>query len=151
MIGYIYIWVSITNKIYVGQTRQRYRAERYKDFPDLWKNVKIITYQNITDEQLNYEESKRIKRYNSMIPNGYNKEPGGGVVRQPKVMLESHKQVREYFEQGLSYRDIMKIMDMSSGAVWNIKKQMDEEAQHVNGNIDYSEAKFLPIQLEFNF
>ena len=148
MIGYIYIWISITDKVYVGQTRTRKRAERYKEFPDLWKDVDIKVYQNITDEQLNNEEREFIKQYNSLVPNGYNKEPGGGVAIRQRVISKKEREVRKYFEQGFSYREIAKKVNKSNGFVSNIRNRMYEEE---NIGINSNEAKFLPIQLEFDF
>jgi len=145
MIGYIYIRTSNTGRKYVGQTRNKNRAERdNRQFDDLWIDIEIIEYSNITDEQLNNEEIQKIKEHNSMKPHGYNIEAGGGVVRK-KEIDDTEIKTRELLKQGGTIRGTAEAVDRSNGYVFGVKDRMKQEE-----NIDTSHThtpSFLPTQL----
>lgn len=98
--GYIYkIQNLINNKIYIGQTSQKYPNSRWSahkreaqngnDRP-LYRAIRkygidnfqfIIMLKNIPNDKLDYYERLWISKMNTQTPNGYNISPGGGVLR----------------------------------------------------------------------
>lgn len=108
--GYIYkIYNDVNDKIYIGQTirdiKIRWRQHLYYAkrndvshgqiiYCDMYKygvehyNIEIIKCvshddRSLLKNELNELEIKYIKKYNSLIPNGYNVSPGGSNIGSP--------------------------------------------------------------------
>jgi len=118
--GYIYkITNIITNKCYIGETKQSNPESRWKEHKNTIKNgvgcpalkdaVKKYGIENFKfeiliicfDEDRYKYEIEYIKKYNSKVPNGYNildGGPGGGF--EGKTHSEqAKKQISEYMKQ----------------------------------------------------
>jgi len=104
MTGYIYIHISPSNKAYIGQTttslEHRFNnGNNYIGSPVFWNAIQkygwdsfehrvLYTVEAESKEELikklNLLERESIKKYNSLAPNGYNVELGGGQGRVTK-------------------------------------------------------------------
>ena len=118
MIGYIYLIIDLTNwKKYVGQ--HHYHLEKldsnyhgsgtiiskiYKKRPHTLKEVYLKTC--YTQEELDEWEQYYIKFYNTLYPNGYNLQEGGGggvpCEEVRKKLSESKKNISDETRKKIS-------------------------------------------------
>lgn len=92
--GFIYKITSLSNKMYVGQTKKKVPRERWKQHCasssrcDAIKNaitkygaenMKFEVVEECADELLNDREQHWIRELNTLSPHGYNLRSGGGV------------------------------------------------------------------------
>lgn len=99
--GFIYQVLNIvSNKCYIGQSRQKVPASRWcqhrhqafvkqskaSALYDAMRSYGVESFQfnvihtDVENDALNQTEAESIKVYNSMVPNGYNIKPGGDHV-----------------------------------------------------------------------
>lgn len=110
MTGYIYCHISPSGKKYIGQTttslKHRFdNGRNYESSPIFWKAIQKYGWDNFEHlileeiicedkdkliELLNSKEREKIIEYNTLIPNGYNIELGGG---QGRVTENKKKQI----------------------------------------------------------
>lgn len=114
MTGYIYCHTSPSKKSYIGQTttslQHRYNnGNNYQSSPIFWKAIKKYGWDNFEhtviekiekddkDELikiLNEKEKEYIIKFNTLVPNGYNIDFGGG---QEKVTEAKKRQISSTF------------------------------------------------------
>ena len=110
MIGYIYCHISPSGKKYIGQTttslEHRFNnGKNYISSPVFWKAIQKYGWDNFKHlvleeiecsnkedliQLLNEKEREKIIEFNTVVPNGYNIELGGG---QGRVTIEKKKQI----------------------------------------------------------
>lgn len=153
MIGYIYLIIDLTNwKKYVGQ--HHYHLEKldsnyhgsghiirqiYKKRPHTLKEVYLKTC--YTQTELDEWEQYYIKFYDTLYPNGYNLQEGGGggvpceetrrkmSERAKNISDETRKKISESRKgKHLSEETRKKMSEVQKGRnAWNKGKQLSEE------------------------
>nr|DAQ91983.1 MAG TPA: intron associated endonuclease [Caudoviricetes sp.] len=138
-LGTIYKIVNTANnKIYIGQTINslRVRFHQHRKFalhPDkypypLYRAMslygrdifKILPIEeNIPKEQLDEKEKYYIKKFRSLVPNGYNISAGGGNQRFHPIR-EHEEEVVNLYLNGTPTKDIAKKFDVSNSTIINI-------------------------------
>lgn len=120
-----------TKLIYIGQTIQSIRSrwnshkcssKRLNTY--LYKSIRKYGIENFTIEEigganslseLNYLEKLYICKYNSLAPNGYNLQEGGGNARHNKETIEKmSKKISHYFKHNKHSRSI-EVYDIETG------------------------------------
>lgn len=103
--GFIYRYISPVNKVYIGQTVNSL-AERaknivsgigYKKCSVFWSaiqkyhfvNFKVDILEEVEIQKLNEREQLYIKKFNSLVPNGYNLYTGGEKGKTVEVYVYS--------------------------------------------------------------
>lgn len=151
MNGYIYmIKNTLNNKVYIGQTK-RSPETRFKEHLKLLKSNEnqtihkaikkygkdnfyyIILAEGIDSlEKLDDLEVYYIKKYNSMIPNGYNLCPGGNLwrnSRKAKKRFDDDKveKIIKLYKEGASARKIADVMSCGHHAILKVLKDNNIE------------------------
>jgi len=111
--AWIYLLESPSKKLYVGQTidiKNRfsdYKVNNKYNYPIYrairkygWNNFKKIIFTDIPITLLNYFEVELIKKLNTIAPNGYNLDSGGGCGRHRNIKTKeklsiSHKKSKK--------------------------------------------------------
>lgn len=107
--AYIYKYTAPNGKAYIGQTKTSLEKRRkdkygtgYQGSPCFWNAIchfcgldkfTCEILEEVEDERIDEREKYWIKKENTMVPNGYNIEPGGLVV------LKKKKPHRKYIYQ----------------------------------------------------
>ncbi len=178
MTGYIYCHISPSGKKYIGQTttslQHRFNnGENYSSSPVFWKAIQKYGWDNFSHiildviesenkeeliDLLNKKERERILEFNSVVPNGYNIELGGGqgrVTTEKRKVISStllgyktpSKEILEnlYLKENKTMEDISKILNISRNAVSKWLKWYD-----IPINYSHRDTKQINIE-EFKY
>lgn len=111
--GFIYMYTSPSNKKYIGQTCRslseragNLKGDGYKNCSIFYRailkygfdNFSVQILEELPLEQLDEKEKDYIKKYNSLVPNGYNIKQGGKNDYQKRKSRE--KRVCQYSLEG---------------------------------------------------
>lgn len=150
MTGYIYCHISPSNKAYIGQTttslEHRFNnGNNYISSPVFWKAIQKYGWDSFKHiilhiveaedkisllDKLNLLEREEIIKYNSVVPNGYNIELGGGQGRVPKEKsmqisrtslgdkVPTHEDLNElYVNQRLTLKQVGEKLELSENTI----------------------------------
>jgi group I intron endonuclease len=133
---------SINNKVYIGQTIQDVET-RFKQHLKLLKSsknqlifkaikskgkdkffVETIEEEIDTYKNLNSKEEFYIRKYNSLVPNGYNLCPGGQMWRRKSKIDETVQQdIIKLYLSGKSTRHIASNVNVSFKTILELLKR----------------------------
>jgi len=151
--GYIYLLTNtFNNKQYVGQTMAKNITERWNTYRKLVQcsigrylynaflkhSVDSFKFQIICvcfDEDCNQYEEDYIKKFNTIVPNGYNLQSGGNNRRQhPESILKKTMTIRNSpnYEQ---YKKNISIRLTGKGNPNFGKKMSDEQKKKISDTI----------------
>ena len=159
--GFIYLYRSPSNKVYIGQTVQSLRerakstvsGKGYKKCSVFWKAIQKYGFKNFEVEileevkvsELNEKEEYYIEKYNSLAPNGYNLTNGGEGGKRKEVFLYSAQNGR-FLEHFCSLSESSVFTNVPIETISMVMNSKNRKTTH---NYIFSE-KYLGEQIEVN-
>lgn len=135
---------KVNGKCYVGQTRQktykdRWRQHKYSKCGVFslairkhgWNAFEFSVLVEVPNDQLNENEIREIAERNTMVPYGYNVEPGGKQEYRYHGRLDRVPRgpTHHMYGKHLSDETKQRMSESLKGNVWNIGKPIDPEVK----------------------
>ena len=135
---------KVNGKCYVGQTRQKSYKDRWRQHKYSkrgvfslairkhgWNAFEFSVLVEVPNDHLNENEIREIAERNTMVPNGYNVEPGGKQEYEYHGKLDNVPRGPKHYLYGKHLSDATKqrMSEALKGNVWNIGKPIDPEVK----------------------